>query len=292
MQLESLKMFCDLAETQSFTKSAQLNEVTQSAVSQQLSSIERRFQSLLVERSKKKCRLTTEGRAVYDSSKQILRAYEELQNKLAGLQDQVSGSIRVAVIYTFGLHDLPPFLKKYLQRYPTVNVHVEYLHAKQIYEDVLSNVVDLGLVAYPQRSPRLTVVPLGKDKLVLICAPEHPMAKAGSVKLRDLSDQKFIAFAPGAPLRKAIDDILRDHHVQPRSAMEFDNIETLKRAVEIDAGVAIVPESTVEQEVAAKTLARVGIANGTFYRPLAVIHRKDKALTPAMKEFVAVLKGS
>ncbi len=291
MQLESLKMFCDLAETQSFTKSAQLNEVTQSAVSQQLSSMERKFQSLLIERSKKKCRLTTEGQAVYDSSKQILRAYEELQNKLASLQDQISGSIRVAVIYTFGLHDLPPYLKKYLQRYPTVNVHVEYLHAKQIYEDVLSNVVDLGLVAYPQRSPRLTVVPLGKDKMVLICAPEHPLAKAGSVKLRDLSDHKLITFSQAEPSRKAIDQILRDHHVQPRSAMEFDNIETLKRAVEIDAGVAIVPESTVEQEVAAKTLTRVEIANGTFYRPLAVIHRKDKTLTPAMKEFVAVLKG-
>ncbi len=283
-------MFCDLAESQSFTKAAQLSEVTQSAVSQQVSAMERRFQSLLIERRHKQFRLTREGRAVYDYSKQIARTYAELHTRMAQLKDQISGTIDVAVIYSFGLYDLPPFLKTYLQQFPTVNVHVAYRHAREIYEDVLSNVVDLGLVAYPGRGPKLKVVPLRRDRLVLVCHPQHPFASAKSVKLRNLSGEKFISFAAGVPLRKALDRVFRERKVQARSVMEFDNIDILKRAVEIDAGVSIVPESAIASEVAAGTLKAVTIADGEFYRPLAIIHRSDRVLTPAMKEFIAVLK--
>ena len=155
MQIESLKVFCDLAETESFTKAAQINGVTQSAVSQQISSLERMFKSLLIERSKKKFRLTREGQMLYDFSKQIIQTYESLHSKLQELKDIISGTIRVATIYSIGLHDLPPYLKKFLKNYSTVNVHVEYRRANQVYEDVLSNVVDLGLVAYPVKDPSL-----------------------------------------------------------------------------------------------------------------------------------------
>src|SRR5207249_7776404 len=169
MQIETLKVFCDLAETESFTKAAQINNVTQSAVSQQISSLERTFKSLLIERSKKKFRLTREGQVLYEYSKQIISIYQALFSKLQEIKDIVSGTIRVATIYSIGLHDLPPYIKKFLKAYPTVNVHVEYRRSNQVYEDVLSNVVDLGLVAYPARDPRLDVVPLRKDMLVLIC---------------------------------------------------------------------------------------------------------------------------
>jgi DNA-binding transcriptional LysR family regulator len=292
MQLETLKMFCDLVETKSFTKAAQMNQVTQSAVSQQVSAMEQRFHSLLIERSKKQFRVTREGQAVYDYSKPILRTYAELHSRLADLKDQISGTIRMAVIYTVGLYDLPPYLKKYLQRFPAVNVHVEYRHSKQIHEDVLSNVVDLGLVAYPGNSPKLKVVPLRRDKLVLICHPEHPFAASKTVKLRNLSGQKFVGFSVGVPLRKALDRIFRERQVQARNVMEFDNIDTLKRAVEIDAGISIVPENTVVQEVASGSLARIEIADGEFFRPVGIIHRTDRVLTPAMKEFISVLKGA
>src|SRR5713101_4865269 len=187
MQIESLKVFCDLAETESFTKAAQINQVTQSAVSQQISSLERQFKSLLIERSKKKFRLTREGQVLYEYSKQIIQTYDSLHNKLQEIKDIVSGTIRIATIYSIGLHDLPPFIKRFLKSYPTVNVHVEYRRSNQVYEDVLSNVVDLGLVAYPARDPKLEIVPLHKDMLVLICHPQHSLTKARAVKLRDLN---------------------------------------------------------------------------------------------------------
>src|SRR5450432_1082440 len=226
MQIESLKVFCDLAETESFTKAAQVNSVTQSAVSQQISSLERAFKSLLIERSKKKFRLTREGQVLYEYSKQIIQTYDTLHNKLQEIKDIISGTIRVSTIYSIGLHDLPPYIKRFLKDYPTVNVHVEYRRSNQVYEDVLGNVVDLGLVAFPTRDAKLEIVALRKDPLVLICHPQHPFAKQKSVKLKMLAGQKFIGFEPDIPTRKALDKILREHGVTVQNVMEFDNIET------------------------------------------------------------------
>jgi DNA-binding transcriptional LysR family regulator len=291
MQIESLKVFCDLAETESFTKTARINEVTQSAVSQQIGSLERVFKALLIERSKKRFRLTREGQELYDYSKLIIQAYDGLQSKLQEIKEVISGTIRLATIYSIGLHDLPAYLKIFLKAYPAVNVHVEYRRANQVYEDVIGNVVDLGLVAYPARDAKLEIYPLREDTLVLICHPQHPLAKGKGIRLKALSGQKFIGFEPDIPTRKALDKILKEHSVQVRHVMEFDNIETVKRAVEIDAGVAIVPQGTVAQEVSRQTLAQVSIEDGQFHRPLAAIYKKNKVLSLAMKEFLATLKG-
>ena len=282
MQIESLKVFCDLAETESFTKAAQINGVTQSAVSQQISSLERLFKSLLIERSKKRFRLTSEGQVLYDYSKQIIQTYESLHSQLQELKDIISGTIRLATIYSIGLHDLPPYVKKFMRSYPTVNIHVEYRRANQVYEDVLGNVVDMGLVAYPTKDAKLEIMP--------ICHPHHPFAKLKNIKLKMLVGQKFVGFEPDIPTRKALDKILREHSVSVNNVMEFDNIETVKRAVEIDAGVSIVPQGTVTQEVAKQTLAAVPLEDGSFFRPLAALYKKNKVLSPAMKQFLTLLK--
>jgi DNA-binding transcriptional LysR family regulator len=290
MQIESLKVFCDLAETESFTKAAQINAVTQSAVSQQISALERTFKSLLIERSKKKFRLTREGQTLYEYSKQIIQTYESLHSKLQELKDIISGTIRVATIYSIGLHDLPPYIKRFMKNYPTVNIHVEYRRANQVYEDVLSNVVDLGLVAYPAKDAKLEIIPLRKEPLVLICHPQHPFAKLKTVRLKALAGQKVIGFEPDIPTRKALDKILKEHDVEVKHVMEFDNVETVKRAVEIDAGLSIVPQGTVMQEIAKQTLIAVTIEDGDFFRPLAAIYKKNKVLSPAMKQFLSILK--
>jgi len=292
MQIESLKVFCDLADSESFTKAAQINGVTQSAVSQQISSLERIFKSQLIERSKKRFRLSREGQVLYDYSKQILQAYDSLDSQLKELKDLISGTIRVATIYSIGLHDLPPYIKKFMKSYPTVNIHVEYRRANQVYEDVMSNVVDLGLIAYPVKDSKLEIVPLRKEPLVLICHPQHPFAKKESIRLKALAGQKIISFEPDTPTRKALDKILKEHGVEVRHVMEFDNVETVKRAVEIDAGISIVPEGTVIQELDKQTLASVLIEDGEFFRPLAAIYKKNRVLSPAMKQFLAILKDT
>ena len=196
MQIESLRVFCALVETQSFTKAAQINKVTQSAVSQQIAAFERQFKSLMIERSKKNFRVTREGEVLYEFSKEIIQIYDSLHNRLLQAKDVISGTIRVASIYSIGLHNLPPYLKKFLKLFPAVNVHVEYRRANQVYEDLLSNGVDLGLVAYPTRDPKLDIIPWCKDSLILICHPNHPLAKSKSIKLSQLASEKFISFEP------------------------------------------------------------------------------------------------
>jgi DNA-binding transcriptional LysR family regulator len=290
MQIESLKVFCDLAETKSFTKAAQINNVTQSAVSQTMSALEKRFNSLLIERSKKNFRLTPEGEVFYDYSKRILQTCDALQSKLQEIEDVISGNIRVATIYSIGLHVLPPYVKRFMKRYPSVNVHVEYRRDDQVYDTVLGNVVDLGLVAYPTRDARLETVPLRKDTLVLICHPQHPFAQRKAVRVKDLNGQKFINFERDIPTRKALDKIFKEHRVAVQQVMQFDNVETVKRAVEIDSGMAIVPQETVSQEVANQSLAAVELENGSYLRPLAAIYKKNKVLSPAIKQFLTMLK--
>ena len=290
MQIESLKVFCDLAETESFTKAAQINEVTQSAVSQTISTLERQFKSLLIERSKKNFRLTPEGQVFYEYSKRILQSFDALHSRLQELEGVISGNIRVATIYTIGLHVLPPYLKRFLKEFPSVNVHVEYRRPNQVYEDVLGNVVDLGLVAYPVRDAKLETVQLRKEPMVLICHPQNPLAKLQTIKLRALNGLRFVSFDQDIPTRKALDRIFKEHDITVEHAMEFDNIETVKRAVEIDSGVAIVPEATIHQEVSKRTLAAVQLEGGEFVRTLGAIYKKNRVLSPAIKQFLSVLK--
>jgi DNA-binding transcriptional LysR family regulator len=290
MQISSLKMFCDLAETESFTRAAQINNVTQSAISQQISSLERQFKSLLVERSKKKFRLTREGEVLYEYSKQILGTYEAIFNTFQEIKDVISGNIRVATVYSVGLYDLPPYLKKFIKSHPNVNVHIEYRPPSQVYADVLGNVVDLGLVAYPEPDPKLEIVPLREERLVLVCHPSHPLAKAKTLSLKDIQGQKFIHFEADIPTRRAIDKLFKAAKVTVQAVMEFDNIEIVKRAVEIEAGVAIVPQPAVALEVSKKTLAEIKLDGKGIMRPLAAIYKTNKVLSPALKQFLAALQ--
>ena len=291
MQIESLKVFCDLADSGSFTKAAQINGVTQSAISQQMSMLERTFKSQLIERSKMKLRLTPEGRVLYEYGRKVTELYRALDHQIQDLKDVISGTIELATIYSIGLHDLPPYLKQFMATYPTVHVHVEYRSAQKVYEDVLSNTVDVGLIAYPVKDNRLVVIPLRKEPLVLVCSPEHPFARLKTINLKALAGQKFISFEPDTPTRQALDKILQGERVKVEHVMEFDNVETVKRAVEINAGISIVPQSTVDQELEKQTLCAVEIKDGEFFRPIAAIYKKHRVLSPALKQFLNILKG-
>ncbi|HKB89082.1 MAG TPA: LysR family transcriptional regulator [Opitutaceae bacterium] len=290
MQIENFKIFADLVETKSFSKSAKLNGITQSAVSQQARAMERTFKTLLIDRSQKQFQLTREGQRVYEAAKEILLQYDKLQSELQEMKKVISGTIRISTIYSIGLHELPPYIKKFLQDYPQVNCRVEYRRSNLVYEDILHNSVDFGLVAFPIKMRQIETIPFRNDKLVLIAPPQHPFVKAGGeVDIKSLAGQKFIGFDPDIPTRKAVDQIFKDNKLEIEPVMEFDNIETVKRAVEIDHGIAIVPQATVMQEVQQGTLVALTFKGKEFSRPLAILHRKGRVLTPAMKKFIETL---
>ncbi len=291
MHIENFKIFSDLVESQSFSRAAKLNGVTQSAVSQQLRAMEKHFAVLIVDRSQKQFRLTREGQKLYDSAKEILHRYDKLISELQEMKKVVSGTIHISTIYSIGLHELPPYITRFLKEYPSVNVRVEYRRSNFVYEDILHNSVDLGLIAYPTKMRQVEVIPFLEDQLVLICNPNHALAKKKSVKITELKGQKFIGFDQDIPTRKATDSMFRDCKVDMEPIMEFDNIETVKRAVEINAGLSIVPQATVNQEIKQGLLKAVPIKGCEVTRPLAIIHRKGRVLTPAMKKFISTLTG-
>ena len=289
MQIENFKIFADLVETKSFSKSAKLNGITQSAVSQQARAMERHFKTLLVDRSQKQFQLTREGQRVYESAKELLHSYDKLLSELQEMKKVISGTIRISTIYSIGLHELPPYIKKFLHDYPSVNVRVEYRRSNLVYEDILHNSVDFGLVAFPVKVRQIEALPFRNDQLVLITHPQHPLAKRTEIELRELQGHKFIGFDPDIPTRKAVDHIFRENRLEIEPVMEFDNIETVKRAVEIDHGIAVVPLATVMQEGKQGSLAIVTFKGKEFTRPLAILHRKGRVLTPAMKKFIETL---
>jgi DNA-binding transcriptional LysR family regulator len=289
MYIDTFKVFSDLAETGSFSKAAGLNDITQSAVSQQIRALELRYKVTLVERGRRSLELTPEGLVFLSASKEILNVYNHLGDRLHELRDVVAGELRLASIYSIGLHELPPVLKRYRQQHADVEVHVEYRRSTQVYAEVIAGEVDLGLVAYPTRRSGLQIDLFSQDDLVLICHPSHALAKRKSILLTQLNGEKLISFEPDLPTRKVIDRHLREHDVQIEHAMEFDNIETVKRAVEIESGVSIVPAHTVRQEVESGVLASVKIESPKMVRPLGVIARRGRPRSPAHKAFLAAL---
>ena len=291
MQIETLKIFCDLVETRSFSQAAERNFVTQSAVSQQVRGLEEKFKRRLLERvrGRRDVRVTDAGAAFFEASKEVLAAYTGLQERMRDLTGTVSGRVRVATVYSVGLHELPPAVRRFMELYPQAKIDLEYSRTTRIVRDVLGGAVELGVVAYPEKKRGLAVVPLKGDRLVLICPPQHPLAKRKRVRARDLSDVEFVHFERDVPTRRATDRIFRSHGVQVRRVAEFDNIETIKRAVEAGFGAAIVPRPSVLDEQRTGQLAVVALAEPEWTRPVGVIYRSDRTLGKAARKFIELL---
>jgi len=290
MQIETFKIFRDLAESGSFSRAAESSGITQSAVSQQIRALEQKYQVSLIERGRRTFSLTAEGEAFLGASREIVDVYEHIDDRLKSLSNIVEGELRVGVIYSIGLHELPPYIKAFKALQPGVEVRVEYRRSWELYGAVLEGDVDIGLVCYPAKKKGLQILPFLNDRMVMICHPSHALAKRVSVKLADLAGERFISFEPDQPTRKVIDKALRDHGVHVQHAIEFDSVETVKRAVEIENGISIVPSRTVTQEVESGALAAVEIVTPEMWRPLGVLLKRDRARSPAVREFVALLQ--
>lgn len=292
MDIESLKLFCDVIKLKGFTQAGAANSITQSAVSQRLKALEKRFGSRLLERRGSGLRLTEAGEEVYRGARRILGELRELEEHLQEIGGQGGGSVRVATIYSVGLYELDPFVKRFLKIHPDIEVQVEYSRANKIYQDIVNGSIDLGIVAYPASRPQIRSSPLHQDELVLICSPDHPFSQYESISLRKLASQPFVTFHQDIPTRKALDEILKKHGVSVITKAEFDNIELIKRAVEIGLGISVVPSMTVKSDIQAGLLKALTLAEGPFMRPIAALYRRGRSLPPAVKKFIAVLTGN
>ncbi|HEY0428460.1 MAG TPA: LysR family transcriptional regulator [Pyrinomonadaceae bacterium] len=294
MHVETLKVFCDLVDMQSFSLAAERNFVTQSAVSQQVRTLEDKFKRRLLERvrGRREVRLTPAGEVFYRESKNVLAAYDQMQESMRGLVGKISGTVKVATVYSVGLHELPPKVREFMSKFPSAKIDLEYSRMTRVVRDVLNGSVELGIVTFPEPKRGLTIVSMTGDRLVLICPPEHEFAGRKKIKARELGGRDFVFFERDIPTRKATDKILKSYGVEVRKVAEFDNIETIKRAVEVGFGLAIVPQPSVADEEKNNQLAVIQLAEKDWVRPVGVIHRSDRALTLAAKKFVQLLENN
>ena len=290
MHIEMLKIFCDLIELRSFSKAAEKHLLSQSAISQQLAQLELTYKCQLVDRKKRPIELTKEGELLYKAAEDMLDRYEQLKSELNALKSSSRSRINVGAIYSIGMHTLPNYIKKFMVSYPKVNVHIEYFSADRIYDLVLAGDIDIGLVAVPKRDKRLDVYDFQDEPLVLVCSPKHPLASESQVDIHKLQFERFIGFGENVPTRIWIDNILQRYNIIIRPVMEFDNIETVKRAVEINSGVSILPQTAILQELGSRTLKAIPFSNEKFVRPTGIVVRKDKLLSQAGRYFIELLR--
>jgi len=290
MQLKALKVFCDVVRHRSFSRAADENEISQSAASQLVHHLEQRLSVKLLDRSKRPFVLTPEGKIYYEGCRGLVERYLALEDKVRTLHEEVVGRVRVASIYSVGLHHMSQYIRRFMSAYPKANVRLEYLHPNRVYQTVESDLADIGLVSYPKPSRTISAIPWREEPMVLACAPTNPLASAVAIKIEELAGVNMIGFDEDLTIRREIDQVLEQRNISVQVVMEFDNIETIKRAIEIDAGVGLLPEPTVRREVAAGSLVAVPVLCDELVRPLGIIHRRGKDLSNTASRFIEMLR--
>jgi DNA-binding transcriptional LysR family regulator len=290
MNIQTAKIFCDIVELKNFSRTAELNGISQSAVSQQLAQLEWTYKVRLIERKKRPIELTAAGEIFYKACKDIIDRLNLLNSEINAIR-RSSSRINLAAIFSIGMHTLQPYVQKFMSIYPDINLSVEYLDSKEIYERILSGALDIGVVAIPKRDRNVDVLPFENESLFLACSPAHPLADEKAIDIHQIQGERFIAFAKEVPTRQHIDNILSRYRTSVRVVMEFDNIETIKRAVEINSGISILPGPTLRNELHNGTLKMLEFTNEKFFRPTGILVRKDKIMSKAGQYLIELLRN-
>jgi DNA-binding transcriptional LysR family regulator len=286
LYIDIFKVFCDLAETKNFSRTAEKNHITQSAVSQQIAYLERYFGKKMIIRSKGKFALTPEGKIFLGGCKQIIKTYQHTMHQMQTENGEISQSVNIQSIYSIGFYHLPPLIKSFMKKYKKINLHIEYNRSDRIYSDVINGLCDIGIVAYPWQHPLVDIKQGEKEKLTCVCALEYELSKRKKISLKDLNHRDFISFVREIPTRNAIDEILKDHNVKVNIVHEYDNVETLKSSLELGECISILPENTIQQELKNMELVSIPIKEGPFFRNTGIITRKDRQLSHAIHTFI------
>ncbi len=290
MNLDTLRLYCDVVRLRSFSRGAAANSVSQSAASQAIQQLEAELDVALLDRSRRPPQATEEGRGFYEACRTLLQGFDKARADLAASRQRVEGTVRVAAIYSVGLHDMSRHMQPFMAAYPQARVLLECLHPHKVVEVVVNDEADVGILSYPTATRALTVLPLRSEPMALVAHPSHRLARRRLVSAADLNGEKFVAFDHDLPIRKAIDRALKQHGVKVEVVMEFDNVETIKQAIGIKAGVSILPRPTVLKEIGIRTLAAAPLAIAGLVRPIGIIHRRGRRLTPAVAAFIDLLK--
>jgi DNA-binding transcriptional LysR family regulator len=290
MQIETLQFFCDVVRLKNFTRAAEANGVTQSTISQAVQQVEKEFNARLIDRSTRPLNVTQEGRICYKRFVDIISRYVSLKNSITTGDTVEISRVSISAIYSVGLSSMHHFITRYTGENPKVQVNLEYQHPDEVYRSVRRGDVDLGIISFPDKDPTLEVKPWRRERMMIVMSPDTKLNKEGdSMELSHIDMADYIGFDSGLKIRREVDRFLSSRKVSPTIVLEFDNIESIKRAVETGTGVAILPEPTVRREVTQGTLREYEISGEDFVRPLGIIQRRNAIVPACVADFIQLL---
>ncbi len=287
MDFDQLETFLEVARLSSFSRVAEKRFRTQPAISSQIRALEEEVGAKLLDRSGGKVSITASGKLFQKYAEETLEGRKGVLTAIAETERVPRGEIIVGANEGTCLHILPEVFAEFKKQYPDVAVNIKRSDYAKILESVIDNSVDFGVVSTPVTDPRLTVMLLHRDELIIIAPPQHPLAKMKSAAVADVA--KFPLVLPKAGhTRDALENLFHERRLKPRYAMELDSSELLKRFVAAEVGVGFIARSNVLEDVRANALVAIPISDAQVRRDLALVFRKDKALSRAALAFIDI----
>jgi len=287
MDFDQLETFLEVARLSSFSRAAEKRFRTQPAISSQIRSLEEEVGARLLDRSGGKVSITASGKLFQRFAEETLSARKAAMTAIAETERVPRGEIIVGANEGTCLHILPEVFAIFKKQYPDVGVNIKRADYAKILESVIDNSVDFGVVSLPVSDNRLTVVPIHRDELIIITPPQHPLAAQSSATVAEVANYPLIVPKAGHT-RDNLDTLFHERKLKPRYTMELDSSELLKRFVAADAGIGFIARSFVPEDVKANALAAIAIADAKIKRDLALVFRKDKALSRAALAFIDI----
>jgi len=287
MDFDQLETFIEVSRLSSFSRAAEKRFRTQPAISSQIRSLEEEVGAKLLDRSGGKVSITASGKLFLKFAEETLDARKAATIAIAETERVPRGEIVVGANEGTCLHILPEVFAHFKKQYPDVSVNIKRADYSKVLESVIDNSVDFGVVSMPVTDNRLTAVLIHKDELVLIVPPKHPLAELKAATATDIAQYPLVVPKVGHT-RDALDGLFHERKLKPRITMELDSSELLKRFVAADVGVGFIPRSHASEDVQAKVLAAIPIADLQIRRDLALVFRKDKALSRAALAFIDI----
>jgi DNA-binding transcriptional LysR family regulator len=289
MNLRDLELFCEVASLGSFSKAAKTHGISQPAASEIVKGIEEQLGCELLNRAVRPLELTPEGKIYYDGCRELLDDYRRLEDRILQRQDKVVGPVRVASIYSVGLLQMDCYVKEFERLYPDAALDLQYLHPEEVLDKVSNEEVDLGLMSFAPRRADLICETWQDQLIVVVVAPQHRLAGRRTMSVRELDGESLVGFTSELRMRYEIDRWLKQAKVSVNVVHAFDNIENIKRAVEVGSGIGLLPIPTVRRELEIGSLVAIELKDVSWVRRLDIVYKRTKPFTTAITRFLELL---
>jgi DNA-binding transcriptional LysR family regulator len=288
MELHSLQVFYTVATEKSFSRAASKLLRTQPAISLGVQRLEQELGEKLIDRSGKDLLLTDAGRTVLEYARRFQSLQQEMDNSIAELRDNSAGRLAIGANESMALY-LLRHIERYRELYPKVKVQVRRSFSSKLPDELIDGNVELGVISYDPTDERIQSKVIYADSLVFIVSPKHRLAKRKSVSLTELGDEVFIAHNVVSPYRDMVLREFQTHRVPLRMEVEMPTIETIRKLVQNNVGVAFLPRVCVEQEIGQKFLCEVKVTEMRMERKIRLIYPTRRALSHAAKAFLELV---